>query len=85
MIFNVEHDTVSAKRGATWSDVIHERLISLYGRSLPSRTTGVVEDFVPVEVDFGSSPSMVSTARRFDDFFDTPVRQAVHRSPNAVR
>lgn len=84
MIFNVEHDTVSAKHGAMWSDVIHERLVSLSGRSLPSWTIGTVEDFVLVKVDFGSSPSIVSTSQRFDDFFDTLVRQVVHRNPNAI-
>ena len=85
MIFNVEHDTVSAKHGVMWSDVIHERLVSLSGRSLPSWTIGTVEDFVLVKVDFGSSPSIVSISQRFDDFFDTLVRQVVHRNPNAIR
>ena len=85
MIFNVEHDTVSAKHGVMWSDVIHERLVSLSGRSLPSWTIGTVEDFVLVKVDFGASPSIVSISQRFDDFFDTLVRQVVHRNPNAIR
>ena len=84
MIFNVEHDTVSAKHGATWSDIVHDRLVSLSGRSPPSWTIGTVEDFVLVKTDFGSSPSIVSVSRRFDDFFDALVRQVAHRNPNAI-
>ena len=85
MIFNVEHDTVSAKHGSTWSDIVHDRLASLSDRSPPSWTIGTVEDFVLVKVDFGSSPSIVSLSQRFDDFFDALVRQAALRNPNAMR
>ena len=85
MIFNVEQDAISAKHGSMWSDIVHERLVSLSGRSLPSWTIGTVEDFILVKVDFGSSPSMASISQRFEDFFDTLVRHAAHRNPNAIR
>ena len=85
MIFNVEQDAISAKHGSMWSDIVHERLVSLSGRSLPSWTIGTVEDFMLVKVDFGSSPSIVWISQRFEDFFDTLVRHAAHRSPNAIR
>lgn len=84
MIFNVEHDALSAKHGSMWSEVVHERLASLSGRSPPSWTIGTVEDFVLVKTDFGSSSSILSISRRFDDFFDTLVGQVAHRNPNAI-
>ena len=67
-----------------WSEVVHERLASLSGRSPPSWTIGTVEDFVLVKTDFGSSSSILSISRRFDDFFDTLVGQVAHRNPNAI-
>lgn len=82
MIFNVEDDTKSAKHGSTWFDLIHNRLNALSGRKSPSWTTGTIEDFVLVEVNFGQSSSIVSTSQQFSAFFDNLVEQIVYRNPN---
>ena len=84
MVINVEHDSLSARHGSMWSDVVRDRLASLSGRSPPSWTIGTVEDFVLIRTDFGSSPSILSVSRRFDNFFDTLVRQVAHRNPDAM-
>ena len=84
MIFNVAEDSYSPKHGSTWSDLFRSRLQSLSGRRSPSWTTGTVEDFVLVEVDFSSGSSILATSQPFDAFFDAVVKQVMARNPNAV-
>ena len=84
MIFNVAEDSLSQKHGSTWCDLFRERATSLSGRRPPAWTTGTVEDFVLVEVDFSSGPPILATAQTFDAFFDTLVEQVRERNPNAV-
>lgn len=85
MIFNIQEDRYSQRHDSTWSDLLQARLTSLSGRRAPSWTTGTVEDFVVVEVDFGSGPQIVSTSQQFDAFFDTLIEQIKVRNPNAIR
>lgn len=84
MIFNVENDAVSPKYGATWAEIAEQRLASLSGRRPPAWATGMIEDFVLVQVNFGSSASIVSTSQPFAHFFDTIVDQVARRNPNAI-
>lgn len=85
MIFNVAEDSVSQKHGSTWCDLFRERATSLSGRRPTSWTTGTVEDFVLVEVDFSSGPPILATSQTFDAlFFDTLVEQVRERNPNAI-
>lgn len=84
MVFDVEHDSLSAWHDSMWSEVVHDRLASLSGRSPPSWTTGTVEDFVLIRTDFGSSPSILSVSKQFDNSFDTLVRLVAHRNPDAM-
>lgn len=84
MIFNVAEDSFSKKHGSTWSDLFRDRLTALSGRRSPSWTTGTVEAFVLVEVDFSTGSSIRSTSRSFDVFFDTLIAQIKSRNPNAV-
>ena len=84
MIFNVAEDSLSQKHGSTWCDLFRERATSLSGRRPPSWTTGTVEDFVLVEVDFSSGPSILAMSQTFDAFFDTLVEHVKERNPNAV-
>lgn len=84
MIFNTQEDRYSQRHNSTWSNLLRTRLTSLSGRSAPSWTTGTVEDFVVVEVDFGAGPQIVSTSQRFDAFFDVLVEQVTIRNPNAI-
>ena len=84
MIFNTAEDGMSTKHGSTWCELFRERVTSLSGRRPPSWTTGTVEDFVLVEVDFGADSAIRATSQAFDAFFDTLVEQMGLRNPNAV-
>ena len=84
MVFNVAEDRYSPKHGSTWCDLIRNRIGSLSRRRPPSWTTGTVEDFVLVEVDFNKGPSTVRTSQPFERFFDTLVEQVVLRNPKVV-
>jgi len=65
--------------------LLRSRLKSLAGRRSPSWTTGTVEEFVLVKVDFSQSASILSTSQSFDAFFETLTAQVVARNPNAIR
>lgn len=84
MIFNVAEDSFSEKHGSTWSALFRDRLAALSGRRSPSWTTGTVEAFVLVEVDFSTGSSILSASQSFDVFFDTLIAQIKSRNPNAV-
>lgn len=84
MIFNIAEDNFSQKHGSTWCELFRERATSLSGRRPPSWTTGTVEDFVLVEVDFSSDSSILATSQTFDTFFDTLIDQVRTRNPNAI-
>lgn len=84
MVFDVAEDSFSPKHGSTWCELFRERVTSLSGRRPPSWTTGTVEDFVLVEVDFGSGSSIRAASQTFDAFFDTLIEQVRMRNPNAI-
>ena len=84
MIFDTAEDSFSAKHGSTWCELFRERVTSLSGRRPPSWTTGTVEDFVLVEVDFSFDSSIRATSQAFDAFFDTLIEQVRMRNPNAI-
>ncbi len=84
MIFNVAEDSFSQKHGSTWCDLFRNRVTSLSGRQPPSWTTGTVEDFVLVEVDFRSGSAILQKSQTFDAFFDTLIEQIRKRNPNAI-
>ena len=84
MIFNVAEDSISPKHGSTWCGLFRERVTSLSGRRPPCWTTGTVEDFVLVEVDFSSGSSILKKSQNFDSFFDTLIEQVRIRNPNAI-
>lgn len=84
MVFNVAEDNFSTKHGSTWCDLFRNRILSLSGRRPPSWTTGTVEDFVLVEVDFNTGPSILRTSQPFNKFFDTIVDQVSLRNPQAI-
>ena len=84
MVFNVQEDAFSPRHRSTWANLVRTRLQSLSGRRAPSWTTGMVEDFVLLEVDFGSGSAIRSLSQPFQEFFDTLVEQVSVRNPNAV-
>ncbi len=84
MIFNVAEDGYSPKHKSTWCDLFRKRVKSLSGRRPPSWTTGTVEDYLLVEVDFSAGPSIISTSKSLDAFFDTLIEQVGLRNPKAI-
>ena len=84
MIFNVAEDGFSPKHGSTWCDLFRERATSLSGRRPPSWTTGTVEGFMLVEVDFSAGSSIIATSQSFDAFFGVLVEQVRARNPHAI-
>ena len=84
VIFNVEDDSLSPRYGMTWSDLMHSRLSSLSGRGAPSWATGMIEDFMLVNVDFGSSSKVISVSKQLTAFFDGLVDQIALRNPEAI-
>ncbi len=84
MVFDVAEDSFSPKHGSTWCELFRERVTSLSGRRPPSWTTGTVEDFVLVEVDFSSGSSIQATSQAFNAFFDTLVEQVRIRNPGII-
>ena len=85
IVFNVQDDALSARYKSTWSELMCSRLTSLSGRGPPSWATGMIEDFVLVNVDFGSSSKIVSISKPLGTFFDRIVEQAGFRNPDAIR
>ncbi len=59
-------------------------MILLSGRRPPSWTTGTVEDFMLIKVDFSAGSSILETSQSFDAFFDTLIGQVRVRNPNAI-
>ena len=82
MVFNVQDDRVSARYGSTWSELMRDRLVSLSGRKAPSWTTGMIEDFVLIEVNFKRAAEIVSTSQPPGSFFDRIVEQVKRRNPD---
>ena len=85
VVFNVEDDALSARYESTWSDLMRNRLASLSGRGPPSWATGMIEDFVLVNVDFGSSSRVISVSKPLEEFFDRIVEQVAYRNPDAIK
>lgn len=84
VIFNIEDDVISPKHRQTWCDLFSERLHSLSGRTAPSWTVGVVEDFRLITVNFATGSSIDSTSGDIDQFFDVLVQEIVRRNPTAI-
>ena len=85
IVFNVQDDRVSPQYDSTWSALMRNRLVSLSGRQAPSWTTGMIEAFALIEVNFESSPEVVSVSQPLEDFFDRIVDQVVKRNPEILQ
>ncbi len=84
IIFNTEEDALSQKHGTTWCDLLESRLESLSGRKSPAWTTGAVEDFLLVKVNFGAGSEILSTSQPLESFFDRLLAEVKARNPNAI-
>lgn len=84
MIFDRGLDKQSKKHGATWAQILRQRLSSLAGRQPPHWTIGTVEAFAMIEVDFGRSAGILAGEEAVPAFFDVLVDQVRFRNPGAA-
>lgn len=84
VVFNRQTDVVSTRHGSTWGALLHRRLSSLSGRRAPVWSTGMLEDFLVVDVNFGKSAEIVSMSQPPGQFFDRLVEQVKLRNPEAI-
>ncbi len=82
MIFDVSTDHASAKRGATWCDLVAQRLEQLSGRKPPAWSIGMVEASFLIRVNFGSGPRLLTAEVDVAPFFDSLVEQVRSRNPS---
>jgi len=85
VVFNRQNDMVSPRHRSTWGTLLHRRLPSLAGRRAPVWSTGMIEDFLIIDVDFGASPEIVSMSQPPAQFFDGLVEQVESRNPEAIK
>ncbi len=85
VVFNRQNDAVSPRRGSTWGTLLHRRLSSLSGRRAPVWSTGMIEDFLVIDVNFGASAEIVSMSQPPAQFFERLVEQVQYRNPEAVK
>ena len=85
MVFNVQDDRVSPQYDSTWSELMRNRLVSLSGRQAPSWTTGMIEDFALIEVNFERESEIVSVSQPLEEFFERIVAQVVKRNPEILQ
>ena len=84
VVFNRQNDAVSTRHGSTWGALLRERLSALSGRRAPLWSTGLIEDFLMVDVNFGKSAEIVSMSQPPGQFFDRLVEQVRLRNPEAT-
>ncbi len=75
MVFDRNQDSLSAKHGSTWLELLKSRLEQMSHRAPPAWATGTFEGLVLTEVDFSQGPLLCSDPVDFDGFFDRLVRR----------
>jgi hypothetical protein len=82
MVFDVSQDTVSARHGMTWCQLLRHRLTELSGRRAPSWSVGMIERFAVVEVDFSQGTTIVRGEEDVLQLFDGLVAEVRRRNPS---
>jgi len=85
MVFDVSQDAFSPKHGTTWCNLLRSRLDRLSGRKAPFWSTGMIEAFAVVEVDFSSGPVLLTAEAEVESMFETLVSEVVKRNPSLQR
>jgi hypothetical protein len=84
MGFDISQDAVSARYGATWCQVLRQRLTELSGRRVPSWSVGMIEGFAIVEVDFSKSSTVVRGEKEVLRMLDKLVAEVRRRNPSLL-
>lgn len=84
MVFDRNQDSLSAKHGSTWLELLKSRLEQMSHRAPPAWATGTFEGLVLTEVDFSQGPLLCSDPVDFDGFFDRLVEHVRFRNPDAI-
>ncbi|MBL7222541.1 MAG: hypothetical protein ISS72_01685 [Candidatus Brocadiae bacterium] len=84
MVFNTANDKWSRKHGATWCELLRQRLGRLAGRKAPSWTFGTIEAFAIAEVDFSAGPELKTMETDVEAMFDRLVEQVRSRNPSLL-
>lgn len=85
MIFDVSQDVASRVHGSTWCELLRTRLSRLSGRSAPSWSTGMMEAFSLVQVDFSQGPLLITPEPEVHAMLDTLVSEVRKRNPGVLR
>ena len=85
MVFNVAEDALSPLHGCSWSELLRRRITRLSGRRPPSWSIGMIEAALFIEVDFSTSPRLVSGVSDTAPFFDRLVAAVRNRNPALER
>ena len=83
MVFDISQDALSARHGATWCQVLRQRLTELSGRKAPSWSVGMIEHFAILEVDFSAGPAIVQGEAEVLRMFDGLAAEVKRRNPSA--
>ena len=81
MVFDVSQDSESKKHGSTWRDLLRDRLKGLSVRTSPSWGFGTIEAAEMIEVDFSSTPELLTPETEMARLFDTLVAEVIKRNP----
>jgi hypothetical protein len=82
MVFDTSQDTLSARHGTTWCEVLRHRLTDLSGRRAPSWSVGMIEHFAILEVDFSGGPAIVRGQDEVLAMLDGLVTEVRRRNPS---
>jgi hypothetical protein len=82
MVFDVSQDTISKKHGCTWCELLKTRLARLSGRRAPFWSTGLLEAFVVVEVNFSKGAQLITPEEKVIAMFDVLVSEVKGRNPS---
>jgi hypothetical protein len=81
IVFDTSKDVFSVKHQSTWCDLLRARLGRLAKRKAPFWSVGMVEAFEVIEVDFSSSPRLVTQPASVERFFDVLAAETRRRNP----
>ncbi|GEM_PF-3955336 len=82
MVFDIAQDATVAQFGRSWYEVLEERLKQLSGRRAPAWSTGMIESFALVQVDFSTGPRLLTAEEEISMLFDELVLEVKRRNPS---
>ena len=84
MVFDVSKDAFSKKHGSTWCELLENRLNELSGRCAPAWSTGMLETFKIIKVNFTEECLLLTDESELSPFFDTLEYEVKKRNPSLL-